>query len=110
MTTRVGQLQQHLRLNVRSITTFTEALEILYRYIKSRHLTVPTGRVDHQVQADMDLGALKGKQGRWKGNGHKGRKGMQRKLSNHWFHWCKRMVHPWATIAALGMGCMRMKL
>eukprot|EP00439_Symbiodinium_sp_Y106_P052373 s2721_g7.t1 len=33
-----GPLQQHLRLNVRNITTFTEALEIVYSYIKSRHL------------------------------------------------------------------------
>ena len=52
-----GPLQQHLRLNVRSITTFTEALEIVYSYIKSRHLTVPNGKTD------MDRGALKGKTG-----------------------------------------------
>ena len=35
-------LQQHLRLNVRNINTFTEALEIVYSYIKSRHLVVPS--------------------------------------------------------------------
>eukprot|EP00439_Symbiodinium_sp_Y106_P082978 s159_g22.t1 len=32
-----GPLQQHLRLNVRNINTFTEAMEIVYSYIKSRH-------------------------------------------------------------------------
>ena len=37
-----GPLQQHLRLNVRNINTFTEALEIVYSYIKSRHLVVPS--------------------------------------------------------------------
>ena len=67
----VGPLQQHSRLNVRSITTFTEALEIVYSYRKSRHLTVPSRRVDRQGQADMDVGALKG----GKGKGYKG-KGM----------------------------------
>ena len=43
----VGPLQQHLRLNVRNINTFNEALEIIYSYIKSRHLTVPSGKSDH---------------------------------------------------------------
>ena len=72
----VGPFQQHLRLNVRNIHTFTEALEIIYSYIKSRHLTVPRGRIDnhHQGQADVDIGALKGKQG-MKGKGYKGCKG-----------------------------------
>ena len=56
-----GPLQQHLRLNVRNINTSTEALEIIYNYIKSRHLTVPSGRIDHQGQAFMEVGSLKGK-------------------------------------------------
>ena len=43
----VGPLQQHLRLNVRSITTFTEALEFVYSNITSRHLILPSGRTDH---------------------------------------------------------------
>ena len=51
-----GPLQQHLRLNVRNMTRFTEALEIVYNYIKSRHLVVPS-RNDGPV--DMDIGALK---------------------------------------------------
>ena len=55
-----GPLQQHLRLNVRNINTFTEALEIVYSYIKSRHLVVPS-RNDGPV--DMDIGALKGRAG-----------------------------------------------
>ena len=62
-----GPLQQHLRLNVRNITTFTEALEIVYSYyIKSRNLVVPS-RNDGPV--DMDIGALKGR----KGYGYQGR-------------------------------------
>ena len=73
----VGPLQQHLKLNVRNINAFTEALEIIYSYIKSRHLTVPSGRADHarQGQADMDIGALKGKNG-MKGKEYKGGKGI----------------------------------
>ena len=75
----VGPLLQHLRLNVRNINTFNEALEIIYSYIKSRHLTVPSGKSDHGGQADMDIGALKGKKG-MKGKGYHGGKGMfQRK-------------------------------
>ena len=73
-----GPLQQHLRLNVRNINTFTEALEIVYSYIKSRHLVVPS-RNDGPV--DMDIGALEGKdtkerkrRGLYKGKG-KGFKG-----------------------------------
>ena len=68
-----GPLQQHLRLNVRNITTFTEAMEIVYSYIKSRHLVVPS-RNDGPV--DMDIGALKGRKGYgYKGKG-KGKGGM----------------------------------
>ena len=68
-----GPLQQHLRLNVRNITTFTEALEIVYSYINSRHLVVPS-RNDGPV--DMDIGALKGRKGYgYKGKG-KGKGGM----------------------------------
>ena len=79
----VGPFQQHLRLNVRNIHTFTEALEIIYSYIKSRHLTVPSGRIDNpyrgQADMDVDVGALTGKKG-MKGKGYKGGKGMyQRK-------------------------------
>ena len=37
-----GPLQQHLRLNVRNISTFTEALEIVNSYVESRHLVVPS--------------------------------------------------------------------
>ena len=62
-----GPLQQHLRLNVRNITTFTEALEIVYSYIKSRHLVMP-GSSKNDGPVDMDIGALKGKKGR-KGKG-----------------------------------------
>ena len=61
-----GPLQQHLRLNVRNISTFPEALEIVYSYVKSRHLAVPS-RNDGPV--DMDIGALKGRKGYGKGKG-----------------------------------------
>ena len=64
-----GPLQQHLRLNVRNINTFTETLEIVYSYIKSRHLIVPS-RNDGPV--DMDIGALKGRKGYGKGKGKGG--------------------------------------
>ena len=67
-----GPLQQHLRLNVRNITTFTDALEMVYSYIKSRHLVVPS-RNDGPV--DMDIGAVKGRKGYGKGKG-KGKGGM----------------------------------
>ena len=60
-----GPLQQHLRLNVRNITTCTEALEIVYSYIKRRHLVVPS-RNDGPI--DMEIGALKGRKG-YKGKG-----------------------------------------
>ena len=77
----MGPLQQHLRLNVRSIHTFNEALETAYSYIKSRHPTVPSGRMDHQGQADIHVGALKGKKrkrlkggkGMHNGKGYKGK-------------------------------------
>ena len=59
-----GPLQQHLRLNVRNITTFTEALEIVYSYIKSRHLVMP-GSNKNDGPVDMDIGAM------WKGRGKK---------------------------------------
>ena len=67
-----GSLRQHLRLNVRNINTFIEALEIVYSYIKSRHLVVPS-RNDGPV--DMDIGALKGRKGYGKGK-RKGKGGM----------------------------------
>ena len=67
-----GPLQQHLRLNVRNINTFTEALEIVYSYIKSRHLVVPSR---NEGAVDMDIGALKGRKGYGKGKG-KGKGGM----------------------------------
>ena len=67
----VGPLQ-HLRLHVRGINTFNEALEMIYSYIRCRHLTVPSGRADRQGQPDMDIGALKRGKGQWKGKGHKG--------------------------------------
>eukprot|EP00439_Symbiodinium_sp_Y106_P046610 s6407_g5.t4 len=68
-----GPLQPHLWLKVKNINTITEALEIVYSYIKSKHLVVPS-RNDGPV--DMDIGALKGRKGYGKGKGKgKGYKG-----------------------------------
>ena len=61
----VGPLQQHLRLNVRRINTFkfNEALEIVHRYIKRRHLTWSIERKERTME----------------GKGHKGGKGMYKR-------------------------------
>eukprot|EP00439_Symbiodinium_sp_Y106_P069965 s5116_g12.t1 len=67
-----GLLQQHLRLNVRNITTFTEALQIMHSYIKSRHLVVPNR---NDGPGDMDIAALKGRKGYGKRKG-KGKRGI----------------------------------
>ena len=79
-----GPLQQHLRLNVRNISTFTEALEIVYSYSKSRHLIVPS-RNDGPV--GMDIGALKGRKG-YKGKGKGMYKGKSKGLKGK--KWRKR--------------------
>ena len=57
-----------MRLNVRSNNTFHEALEMVDSHIKSRQVTVPSGRTDHQGQTDMEIGALKGIKGWGKNN------------------------------------------
>ena len=64
-----GPLQQHLRLNVRNINTFTEALEIVYSYIKSRHMVVPS-RNDGPV--DMDIEERRSRIWKRKGKGKGG--------------------------------------
>ena len=64
-----GPLQQHLRLNIRNINTFIEALEIVYSYIKSRHLVVLSR---NNGPADMDIETLKGRKGYGKGKGKGG--------------------------------------
>ena len=46
---------------VRNIKTFGEVMEIVSRYLNSRHLTLPSMRND-DGPADMDVGALKGRQ------------------------------------------------
>ena len=66
-----GPLQQHLRLHIRSVTTFQHSLDIVYAYTKSKHLTDSTAPItahaSSQGAAPMDIGALKGKDKGWKG-------------------------------------------
>ena len=66
-----GLLQQHLRLHIRSLTTFQQALDIAYAYTKSKHLAVLIiAHASSQGSAPMDIGGLKGK-GKSKGKGWK---------------------------------------
>ena len=58
-----GPLQPHLWLKVKNINTITEALEIVYSYIKSKHLVVPS-RNDGPV--DMGYWSIERKERIWK--------------------------------------------
>ena len=61
-----GSLQQHLRLNVDALTTFSDVLAIVKQYYQSRHLANWKSSVDNGGPAAMDIGALKGKEGKGK--------------------------------------------
>ena len=64
-----GSLQQHLRLNVDALTTFSDVLQIMKQYYQSRHLANwRTASNSSQGPAPMDIGALKGK-GKYRGKG-----------------------------------------
>ena len=64
-----GSLQQHLRLNVDALTTFSDVLQIMKQYYQSRHLANwQTASNNSQGPAPMDIGALKGK-GKFRGKG-----------------------------------------
>ena len=60
-----GSLQQHLRLNVDALTTFSDVLAVK-QYYQSRHLANWKSSVDNGDPAPMDIGALKGKEGKGK--------------------------------------------
>ena len=70
-----GSLQQHLRLNVSTLTGFEEVLAIIKQYYQSRHMTTVTGKkYDDGGVMPMDIGALY-----WKGKGKRKRQKVQRK-------------------------------
>ena len=77
-----GSLQQHLRLNARTLDTYENVKSVILAYYQSRHVT---GLGTNNGPAPMDVGALtKGKGrvgqyhlGHWKGKDKgKGRVGM----------------------------------
>ena len=57
-----GPLQQHLRSNVRDLTTFDAVVEIGKKYYQSRHLANWKHMSNnHDTSGPMDIGELKGK-------------------------------------------------
>ena len=86
-----GALQQHLRLNARSLTTYTQIRDVIVEYFRSRHIL--TSSSSNNGPAPMDIGALwrkgKGKgnplwnKGKGKGKG-KGLPGKGKGTGLHW--------------------------
>ena len=71
-----GPLQQHLRLNSTSIRTYPQMREVIVSYFRSRlmlHGTASHTSASSQGPAPMDVGALKGKYGNFKGKKGKGK-------------------------------------
>ena len=83
-----GPLQQHLRLNVRTMDTYEAVREVITAYYQSRH--VLNYRTDPTGPAPMDVGALwrkgKGKKGtgKWSPTGWMRGKGKGKKGSGKW--------------------------
>ena len=72
-----GPLQQHLRLNSTSIRTYPQMREVIVSYFRSRlmlHGTASHTSASSQGPARMDVGALKGKGGNFKGKKGKGKR------------------------------------
>ena len=78
-----GALQQHLRLNAKTLQTYEQVREVILEYYRSRLLVNPLAQTSASAtfagggQAPMDIGYLgkgKGKKGKGKGKG-KGKKG-----------------------------------
>ena len=68
-----GELQTHLRLSARTLTTYEEIRTTILEYHQSRHILTGASSSSNQGPAPMDIGGLKGKNG---GFGHfKGKKG-----------------------------------
>ena len=71
-----GPLQQHLRLNSTSIRTYPQMCDVIVSYFRSRlmlHGTASHTSASSQGPAPMDVGALKGKGGNFKGKKGKGK-------------------------------------
>ncbi|CAE7254846.1 RE2 [Symbiodinium natans] len=58
-----GALQQHLRLNARTLTTYEDIKATIVEYYQSRHLIMSNSSSSNQGPAPMDIGGLKGKKG-----------------------------------------------
>ena len=66
-----GPLQQHLTLNSTSVRTYSQMREVIVSYFRSRlmlHGTALSTSASSQGPAPMDVGALKGMKGNFKGN------------------------------------------
>ena len=69
-----GALQQHLRLNAATISSYEQMRNTLVQYVRSRHILTSSD----SGHASMDIGALKGK-GYFKGKSRGKGKGF-----SHW--------------------------
>ena len=87
-----GALQQHLRLNARTLTTYEDIKATIVEYYQSRHLIMSNSSSSNQGPAPMDIGGLKGKKGfgksgfgyfKGKGKGKSKSKGKNPHLSFH---------------------------
>ena len=75
-----GPLQQHLRLNVRDLTTFDDTLETVGKYYQSRHLANWKHMSSNQDTSGTEKGKKGGNgkckfKGTWKGKGKRNWKG-----------------------------------
>ena len=75
-----GALQQHLRLNARTLQTYAQVREVILEYHRSSLLTSPvaqtpaTAAFQSGAQAPMDIGASAAALWKGKGKGNKGGK------------------------------------
>ena len=58
-----GPLQQHLRLNARTLMTYEEVGATIREYHQSRHILTGAASSSHRGPALMDVGGFKGKKG-----------------------------------------------
>ena len=94
-----GALQQHLRLNAQTLTTYAQVREVILEYHRSRLLMNPVAQTSANAtfqggaSAPMDIGALaaalwkgkgKGKKGKGKGKGKDFSKSQGKGNNQHW--------------------------
>ena len=90
-----GHLQQHLRLNARTLTTYAAVRDVIVEYFRSRHILQPSA--SSQGPAPMDIGYLgKGKGKRGKGNKGNLRQKLAGKGDRSTFCW-KQCHVSWST-------------